>query len=103
MVSKRTLVSLFLALLLGCGIRLWSLGPDDACAHYLAGDVRYPSSELIATGTRTVIVPCKDWLSRQPERIQFLCLLEVLTVACFAVYAARDIRQAYEARRPTES
>jgi hypothetical protein len=94
-----TLLSFVLALFLASGIRLWSDRHRDDCAPYLAGDKTAPASEYVQTGTRTIVVPCNDWLDRQPLRIQILSLLELLLVVMFLVNGMLDTRAWLESRR----
>lgn len=91
-VSKITLGSLLLALLLGVGILRWSLQHTDDCTRFLAGDQNAPSSQLVVTGTREVIIPCRVWLPRQPVAVQVLCLFNLLLAVVFVLRAAGDIK-----------
>ena len=93
MISRVTLFSFLLALLLASGIRLWSVEQRDECARFLAGDKSYPASQVVVEGTRTVIVPCKQWLPRQPLAVQVLCLVDLLLAALFAMNALADARE----------
>jgi hypothetical protein len=97
--SRVTLFSLLLALLLGVGIRLWYDGQRDACTPYLAGDTKVPSSEWVLSGTRTIEVPCDDWIMRQPLRVQVLCLLDVALTVLFVLNALSDLRDWRQFRR----
>ncbi|MGA1981103.1 MAG: hypothetical protein ABSG84_01410 [Acidobacteriaceae bacterium] len=97
--SRVTLFSLLLALLLGVGIRLWTEDQRDACTPYLAGDTKVPSSEWVMSGTRTIEVSCNDWIMRQPLRVQILCLVDVILAVLFLLNALSDLREWLEFRR----
>jgi hypothetical protein len=97
--SRVTLFSLLLLLLLGAGIRLWTDGQRDACTPYLSGDTRAQSSEWVTSGTRQVEVRCTDWFARQPTKVQILCMVEVVLAAMFVLNALSDLRDWLEARR----
>lgn len=98
MISRVTLFSLLFCLLLGVGVRRWSLMHPDNCDRYLAGNRKLPPTEYVISGTRQVAVPCNQWLTRQPERIQILCLLDLLLAATFVVNAVGDIQRFLRAR-----
>ena len=98
MISRVTLFSLLFCLLLGVGVRRWSLMHPDNCDRYLAGNKKLPSTEFVISGTRQIAVPCNQWLMRQPERIQILCLLDLLLAATFVVNAVGDIQKLLAAR-----
>jgi hypothetical protein len=91
--------SLLLGLLLGAGLRLWSIEQKDPCAAYLAGDLKAPSSQWVTSGTRMIEVPCSDWLMRQPMQVQVLCLLDAILAAMFVLNALADLRRWVERRR----
>lgn len=103
MVSRVTLYSLLLGLMLAMGIWHWSGERKDDCTRYLAGDKRAPSSELVVSGTRIVEVSCSEWTMRQPLRVQILCLLDVVVFLVFvtnALFDARDHLAVRRRRRP---
>lgn len=97
--SRVTLFSLLLALLLGVGIRLWTDGQRDACTPYLSGDTKAQKSEWVISGTRQIEVPCTDWFTRQPVRVQILCMLDVVLAVLFLLNALSDLRDWLELRR----
>jgi hypothetical protein len=97
--SRVTLFSLLLALLLGFGIRLWTDGQRDACTPYLSGDTRAQKSEWVISGTRQIEVPCTDWFMRQPLRVQILFLLDVVLAVLFMLNALSDLREWRQMRR----
>jgi hypothetical protein len=97
--SRVTLFSLLLALLLGVGIRQWTDGQRDACTPYLSGDAQAQKSEWVSSGTRQVEVRCTDWIARQPLRVQILCLLDVVLTVMFVLNALSDLRDRLERRR----
>jgi hypothetical protein len=92
LISRVTLFSFLLALLLASGIRLWYIGQRDECARFLAGDKRFPASQVVVEGTRSVVVPCTQWLPRQPLEVQTLCLLDLVLVVVFAMNGLADAR-----------
>ena len=98
-ISKVTLFSLLLGLMLATGIRLWYIGQKDECARYLAGDKSVPSTQMIVSGTRTIEVPCTDWTMRQPMPVQILCLLDLALGALFVMNGLADLREWMELRR----
>jgi len=97
--SRVTLFSLLLALLVGIGIRLCTDGQRDACAGYLAGDTAAQKSEWVLSGTREIEVPCTDWITRQPLRVQILCLVDLVLAVLFLLNALSDLREWLEMRR----
>jgi hypothetical protein len=97
--SRVTLFSLLLTLLLGVGIRLWTMQQRDACTAYLSGDNKAQKSEWVTSGTRLVEVPCTDWITRQTLRVQILCLLDVVLAVIFVLNALSDLVEWIEARR----
>ena len=97
--SRVTLFALLLALLLGVGIRLWTMQQRDACSAYLSGDTKAQSSEWVISGTREVEVPCTDWITRQTLRVQVFCLLDVVLAVIFVLNALSDLVEWIEARR----
>jgi hypothetical protein len=99
MISRVTLFSLLLGLMLGAGIRLWYMRQRDDCALYLAGDKSVPASEYVVSGTRMIEVPCNDWFMRQPMRIQVLCLVDLAIAVIFVLNALSDLREWLESRR----
>jgi hypothetical protein len=98
-ISRVTLFSLLLGLMLGVGLRLWSIEQKDPCAAYLAGDLKAPASQWVTSGTEVIAVPCNNWLARQPMRVQVLCLLDAVLAAMFVLNALADLRRWLEKRR----
>jgi hypothetical protein len=98
-ISKATLFSLLLGLMLACGIRLWYLDQRDDCARYLAGDKSAPATQVIVSGTRTIEVPCTDWTTRQPLRVQVLCLFDLALGVVFVLNGLADVREWMQRRR----
>jgi len=99
MISRVTLFSLLLGLMLATGIMYWTGGLRDNCARYLAGDKTLPATEWVVSGTRTIEVSCDDWTMRQPMRIQILCLLDIVLAVLFVLNALIDLRNWLEMRR----
>ena len=98
-ISRMTIFSLLLALLLATGIRRWYLGQRDDCRRYLAGDASFPSAQVVVSGNRTIVVPCDQWWMRQPTIVQMLCLLDLLLAVVFVVNALQDARAWFERQR----
>jgi hypothetical protein len=99
MISRITLFSLLLALMLGTGIRLWDAQQRDNCALYMAGDKSALASEMVMSGTRQIEVPCRDWIMRQPLLVQVLCLLDVLLAVVFLLNVLGDLQDWLRQRR----
>ncbi len=93
MISRITLGSLLLALLIPSGMAVWLSGHRDSCARFLAGDRSLPPSQMVAAGTQMVEVPCTEWLPRQSMWIQILCLVELVVVMVFVLHAVGDWRE----------
>ena len=85
MISRQTIVTLLLALLLGFGLKFWALGQRDDCDDYLTGDKSAPASQMVESGSRSVEVPCDAWIPRQSLWVQILCLLELVVIIVFAI------------------
>ncbi len=85
MISRRTIFVLLFALLLAAGLWVWSAQHRDECSAFLGGDRQAPASQIVETGTRTIVVPCRDWLLRQSALVQMLCVLTVAGFAAFVV------------------
>jgi hypothetical protein len=98
-ISRAALFSGLLGLLLAAGIGLRSLLQRDECMRYLAGDSTAPPTQTVVSGTREIEVPCTDWVDRQPETLQLLCLLDVVLFVVFALNAAADVQAWMRMRR----
>jgi hypothetical protein len=98
-ISRVTVFSLLLGLMLALGIRLWSDAHPDDCARALAAEGSMPASEYVISGTRQVVVPCNDWIMRQPLRLQVLCLLNLVLAVVFVLNALADLRGWLQMRR----
>jgi hypothetical protein len=99
MISRITLFSLLLGLMLGAGLRLWSAAQQDACTPYLSGERPAQASEYVESGTRMIEVPCNDWFMRQPLRVQVLCLLDMALGVVFLLNALSDLQGWLQRRR----
>jgi hypothetical protein len=99
MLSRLTLFSLLLALMLGLGIMLQTKSQLDRCNSYSADGIP-PRSEYVVTGTREVEVPCSDWWMRQSLTIQILCIADLGLGMIFVVNALGDLHRWLELRRP---
>jgi hypothetical protein len=98
-ISRVTLFSLLLGLMLTLGLRLWSYGQRDACSPYLEGNKQAQAGEYVPSGTRLIDVPCNDWIMRQPLRVQLLCLVDLGLGVVFVLNAIGDLRDWLEFRR----
>jgi hypothetical protein len=98
-ISRVTLFSLLLALMLGAGIRLRDAQQRDPCSLYMAGDKTAPPSEYVVSGTRQIVVPCNSWFLRQPLSVQVLCLLDAFLSIVFLFNALSDLKQWFQMRR----
>ena len=90
MISRLTIFSLLLGLMLGLGIYTYSQGQQDRCNTYPTGGVQ-PRSEFVITGERQIEVPCSEWFLRQPLAVQILFVVDFLLGFVFAVNALADI------------
>jgi hypothetical protein len=98
-ISRVTIYSLLLTLLLASGIRLWYLGQQGDCVRYLDGDRSGPATQMVMSGTRLVEVRCDYWISWQPLRVQILCLLDLVLAVLFVLNALSDASKWFESRR----
>jgi hypothetical protein len=98
-ISRRTIFSLLLALIIVVVLRAWLIDHRDNCDRYMAGDRTVPPSEYIESGTRTVEVPCNEWLLRQPAWVQGVCLLDLTVLVVFALSGWQDAARRYRLRR----
>jgi hypothetical protein len=91
-ISRVTIFSLLLGLMLACGIWIWTDGHPDQCARAAAPDGSMPPSEYVVSGTRQIEVPCNVWIMRQTEWAQILCLMDLLLAVVFVLNALLDLR-----------
>jgi hypothetical protein len=98
-ISRRTIFSLLLALMIFAVLRAWLIDHRDNCDRYMTGDRTFPSSEYIESGTRTVEVPCDQWLLRQPAWVQAVCLLDLTVLVVFALSVWQDLARWNRLRR----
>jgi hypothetical protein len=99
MISRVTLFSFLLALLLGSGIWYWDVSHTDDCTRFLSGDFTAPRVIEVQSGSRTIRVSCNRWYLRQPERVQILCLVDVVLGVVFLMNALGDTRDWLRMRR----
>jgi len=102
MISRVTIFSLLLGLMLGLGIFLHANGERDRCNSYPAGGVP-PNSETVVSGTREIEASCSDWWIRQPIEIQILCIGDAGLGLIFALNALTDLRRSIQWRRARKS
>jgi hypothetical protein len=98
MISRLTLFSLLLGLMLGLGIYMHSQSEHDRCSAYPPGGVQ-PRSEYVITGERQVEVPCSEWFLRQSLVVQILFVTDILLGFVFAVNVLADLRRWIQWRR----
>ena len=98
-ISRRTLYTLLLTLLLAASVRLWAACQRDDCDRLGPGTRGTPSSVLVESGTRTITVPCTYWVPRQPVRVQLLVLLNLVLGLVFVVSVGTDWARARARRR----
>jgi hypothetical protein len=99
MISRVTLFSLLLGLMLATGIWMWTDSHPDDCVRSTAPDGTKPKSEWVVSGTRQIEVPCNDWTMRQPLTVQVLCLLDLLLIVVFLLNALLDLQGWLRMRR----
>jgi hypothetical protein len=101
MISRRTIFSLFLTILIFLGLRLWIMNHRDPCDAYMPGHV-LPQTVMVESGTRTVEMPCNDWLLRQPVLVQATCLLDFAALVMFLLSLLLDVHRRNQRRRQTQ-
>ena len=99
MISRRTIFSLILTLLLAVSIRLWAVSVRDDCDRFGKGTPANPTSVIVESGTRTIDVPCTYWVPRQSVRVQALLLFNIALGVVFLVSVAGDWSRWRERRR----
>jgi hypothetical protein len=98
MISRLTMFSLLLGLMLGLGIYMYSQGEQDRCSTYPAGGVQ-PRTQYVVTGERQIEVPCSEWFLRQPLALQILVVADFLLGFIFSVNALADLNRWLRWRR----
>ena len=98
MISRRTIYSLLLTLLLALSIRLWAANQRDDCDRAGPANPATPNSVLVESGTRTITVPCTYWVPRQSTRVQIMLLFNIVLGVVFLVSVITDWSR-YRARR----
>ena len=86
MISRQTIFSLLLALLLGLGILLWTQNRRDDCDRADRFG-RKPTEVLVEQGSRVVAMSCKLWIPRQPQPLQGALLLDAVLGIVFGLSA----------------
>ncbi len=99
MISRRTIISLFLVAIIFLGIRVWMLGHRDDCERPVGTDHALPKSVYVESGTRLVEMPCDEWLPRQPVGVQLACLGDRAVGVVMVLSVAMDWRKWRERRR----
>jgi hypothetical protein len=98
-ISRRTIFSLLLALLILFGLRAALLGHRDDCDAIMPITHQKPVSVYVESGTRTVEMPCTMWLPRQPVWVQMVCLVDFAVMIVFLLSVWRDCSRWLERRR----
>jgi len=93
MISRKTLYSFLLALLLAGCIKAYTLRLISPCDAYLSGQTQAPASLIVNQQGRAYEVPCNQWFLRQPRGVQGLCLFEGVLVVIFLISAYTDWRR----------
>ncbi len=93
MISRKTVGSLLLALLMGTGVMIWSQGHRDACDRIDDEDGKAAEYEDVPVGPQIVVVPCRIWFLRQPPGVQAACLAGIAAVAVFVLSASGDLKR----------
>ncbi len=96
--SKKTMYSFLLALLLGIAIKAWTMQHVGPCDAYLAGQWHAPSTVVVNPQGVAREVPCSDWFQRQPRGVQAACIVDgaVLVVFAVSVWSDWSGRRRYE-------
>ena len=90
MISRRTIFSLLLALLILCGLRLWVINHRDDCDRAANHMGQMPASVMVESGDRLVEMPCNVWIPRQPMGVQLACLLDLTVGVVFLLSVCDD-------------
>ena len=98
MISQKTIFSFLLALLLAICIRAWTLRQVGPCDAYKAGQLDAPSSVVINPQGHAMIIPCNQWLLRQPRSVQVSCLVDAGLFVIFLIGASADWTRRRRAR-----
>ena len=98
MISRKTIVSLMLALLLGTGIKAYTLRHIGPCDAYLAHQPNAPETVIVDPQGHATEVPCSNWVLRQPRGVQIAAFFDMALLVVFGISAAADWnrRQQYE-------
>ena len=90
MISRKTIFSLLLALLLAGCIKAYTLRVINPCDAYLAGQAGAPATVVTNTQGRSMEIPCNSWFLQQPRTVQAWCMLDGLLVVIFLISASAD-------------
>ena len=90
MISRQTIFSFLLTLLVGLGVFAWNGSKRDECD--LAGPDRARVVVPVGQAGRKVLVAsCSEWLPRQPAWVQGCCFLNGALAVVFVVSLAADV------------
>jgi hypothetical protein len=92
-ISRKTIISFLLALLMAVSIKAYTLRIPNPCDAYLSGQFKAPATVVVNTQGRAYQVPCDDWFLRQPRPVQVLCMVDGAIVVVFLISAYADWRR----------
>ena len=97
MISRQTIFSLLLALLVGVGIFAWNGAKRDECdvSGPDRGAVQVPVGQ---SGRKVLLVNCNEWLPRQPVKVQAWCFVDVALGVVFGMSMLVDVTRANRER-----
>jgi hypothetical protein len=102
-ISRKTIISFLLALLLAVSIKAYTLRIANPCDAYLSGQLKAPATVVMNQQGRPYLVPCNDWFLRQTRSVQVFCLVDAGIFVVFLVSAFADWRRRRASLRATES
>ena len=91
MISRTTIYSLLLGLILALALFMRITRERDRCNTYPAGGIP-PRTEYVVSGTRQFEISCSDWWMRRPQSTQILLIVDIGLGMIFVLFAAGDLR-----------
>ena len=89
MISRKTIFSFLLMLLVSVGIFAWNAAKRDECDQ--AGpDRTHLEVPVGQSGRRVLVVNCSDWLPRQPVRVLVWCFADAALAVVFCLSLLTD-------------